>query len=144
MGPCDVLQDLRPRALRRHPLPQPVSRFPLCWDKTGTSSPNTGIFLTLTGKISPEKEESVWPITPLLLTFWSSAMTEAMLWYRCNFLLQILLIKVFVLQAKPHFNLNVFARWVRFMEAWWESSRGQWWGRVLMSGLNEPRWKIAT
>lgn len=49
-----------------------------------------------------------------------------------------------VLQAKSHFNLNVFTRWVRFMEDWWESSRGQWWGRVLMSGLKEPKWKIAT
>lgn len=42
VGPRDVLQDLRPRALRHHPLSQPVSKFHPCWGRSGTASPNTG------------------------------------------------------------------------------------------------------
>lgn len=34
MGPCDVLQDLCPWTLRRHPLSQPVSKFPPSWSET--------------------------------------------------------------------------------------------------------------
>lgn len=79
----------------------------LCWDRSGTASLNRDISPTLTGKISLGKEESAWPITPLRSTFWSSAMTEDMLWYRCNLLLNLFCINMFILQAKPHFNLNV-------------------------------------
>lgn len=34
MGPCDVLQDLRPRTLRRHTLSQPVSKVHPRWAET--------------------------------------------------------------------------------------------------------------
>lgn len=68
----------------------------------------------------------------------------------CYAMVQLLLLDVstHLYHVQPNLNyhhcLNVFVRWVRFMEVWWESSREPWWGPVLTSGSREQRWKIAT
>lgn len=47
------------------------------------------LHLTTTGKINLRREESVWPITPPLLTLWFSATMAVMLWYWSIFDLNI-------------------------------------------------------
>ena len=71
MGACDVLQDLCSRTFCHHPLSQQVNKppsFNLSNNQEYNLTLTSCLHLPTTGKTNHKKEESVWPITPLLLT----------------------------------------------------------------------------